>query len=242
MKFMNTAKLLLLSVLLVLPGLAQADKYDDWIKLMSSLQVETVTGENNIADAMADALESGKNYPGLLTQEERDLIEMFTFSEGPFNEPLKNGFKLGDNKAAFSNALQAALDKLPKKKVVVYRGADLTKGIMGKTIKAGDILYNNSFSSTSKSPVIAKEFATSHTIGSKVMFAIETGSATNITPFAAEQFTRESEHLLKPDSYFQVKKMRKIDGIHYVTMEEVVKPAPGKKVKHMYTGEKLTCS
>ncbi|NLS12756.1 hypothetical protein HGP28_07535 [Vibrio sp. SM6] len=221
-----------------------ATNYDSWINYMMNMIVGSHQATDEQAKMLEKALKEGADYKKYLTPDQVGFIENYTINPEMFNEMLKDGYDIDDPQSMFAKVLDSSLEKLPTQTRVTYRGGAYPKGVYSKLIKKGNVVYNNIFASTSYSASIAKEFADS--VGGagveKVVFAIESTDGVNISNFSPT-FTKEAEILLRPDSYFEVKKVKKGgDGTIYVAMKEVDPPKSRKtKVRHMYHGDILDC-
>ena len=186
------------------------------------------------------------------TPQERKIIQEWVKDPTPFNSRARAGIE--DNNTTL---LDTALDKLPS-----HKGGKLYRNAGSKfkfeKFKAGDIIFDPGYMSTSVSPELVKKFS------SKKQFIIveeNHHSGRNISGVGAEKdFSGEAEGdeynegevLFKRGTHFEVTEVEITSNGQYMSLKEVSPPAlpsasqfvapPEVIVKDIRTGEKFVAS
>lgn len=171
-------------------------------------------------------------------KESIEKIVDYTKNQTLFNNYTKQGVKINEFPIAKDAMdLFEAVRSLPNATEVVYRGMSSAPDVYGKKIKKGDFVLNNSFMSTSLSKNYANSFASQGKNG--VLFEIYGRSHKNISEYSRFQGGKgEAEYLFNPGAIFEVKDIRTENGLHLVTLSEVVNNDIS-IAKNIYTGEEM---
>lgn len=175
----------------------------------------------------------------ILTDVEKDIINIYTRNQSFFTDYLKQNIPLDSSLNRNAMALDKVLSKLPNSVEVTFRGLSCAEDIYGKKIQPGCLIYNNSFMSTSLSKKCASTFL-SEKKGERVFFEIYGRSGKNISMYSRLQGQKgEAEYLFRPGILFNVLTVARKKGVAYVTLREV-QEGHGMKIKHLFSGEEVT--
>jgi len=148
---------------------------------------------------------------------EETLIYDYTI-EGyeQLNEDLRD-----EKENKYEKYLNLSLDKLPNYKGVVYRGTELSKSQLNRykqALETEDSIIEKSFTSTSKSILVANQYSCANTIFSIIS---KTGKDIELYSFYGSLTSQnEKEILFKSKSVFEVLEVYESDQITRITLEE----------------------
>lgn len=183
-------------------------------------EIETYAKSNLTAEILVIESTNRKNeYPQLTTY---DKAVIYKYSDDGFkdiNEELRKS--KGKTFSAFARHLTNALKKLPDYDGLVYRKVHLTKQeltMYRNALKNNKPLKEFTFISTTKSRLIAMNFAGTTTYAPNCLFRIQTKTGKEIDKIAKFD---EKEVLLFPNTTFRVLDLRKEINYTLITMEEI---------------------
>lgn len=198
--------------------------------------------ERAISHANAVGFATYQNlYSEGCSEAEKEIIHTYTRNQTLFNNFLKQGVDIDAPSNINAKKLSIALDKLPNSTEVTFRGLGSPKGTYGKKIVAGDIVKNDLFMSTSLSNSYAKQCAYSSN-EEQVFFEVYGRTGKNISALSRFQGVKgEAEVLFQPNTFFEVKRVEKINNMRYVVVKEIIfKPENQAKLKSIFSGEDLS--
>lgn len=176
-----------------------------------SLSPENVQKYQNKANELKNQIESSRID---LTDEEQHAINQYISSESyVINETLRDGLDLTEYQKEMIKNLDKALDKFPIYKGNVSRSVMLDEESLKKFIEMhqeGQLIKYKAYTSTT--------LGTRYNNESNIELYIKSKSGRDIRQFNRE----EQEILLKRDSIFKVEKVKKIDKMYYIVMEEII--------------------
>ncbi|PIO93611.1 ADP-ribosylating toxin [Pseudomonas syringae] len=188
-------------------------------------------------------------------------IMLYTQDDAEFNQFLRTGESKRANQVRLIERLADDIQVVGyNNDVELYRGGSGDRGTSGAVfrsgqIKVGDVLVNTDVTSFSENPYVVSAFASSRAgapanalIGpvtfddTSVVFVLPKGRylrATPIAPFSASP--EEAESIFLPGCYFQIDSIEEVSGEFYrimkIQMQEVDRPAQGRALYDMRTGE-----
>lgn len=176
-----------------------------------SLSPENVQKYQNKANELKNQIESSRID---LTDEEQHAINQYISSESyVINETLRDGLDLTEYQKEMIKNLDKALDKFPIYKGNVSRSVMLDEESLKKFIEMhqeGQLIKYKAYTSTT--------LGTRYNNESNIELYIKSKSGRDIRQFNRE----EQEILIKRDSIFKVEKVKKIDKMYYIVMEEII--------------------
>lgn len=183
-------------------------------------EIETYAKANLAAEILViEGTNMQNEYPQLTTY---DKAVIYKYSDDGFkdiNEELR--ISKGKTFSDFAKHLNNALKKLPDYDGLVYRKVHLTKQELTKyrnALKNNKPLKEFPFTSTTKSRLIAMNFAGTTTYTPNCLFRIQTKTGKEIDKIAKFD---EKEVLLLPNTKFRVLEVREEIDYTLITMEEI---------------------
>ncbi|MCI8411943.1 MAG: hypothetical protein HFJ40_05895 [Clostridia bacterium] len=196
------------------------DKYTQYLQqrqkqyerlALGSLLPENVSNYQNKAKELQNQIESSKIE---LSNEEQYAINQYISPESYIlNETLRDGLKLTKQQEAIINDLDKALNKFPK-----YEG-NVTRSIMLDNDRLKKFLRMHQ-----EGKKVKYSSYTSTTVGmryndkSNVELHIKSKNGRDIRQFNKE----EQEILFKRNTAFKINKVKKINEVYHIVMEEVI--------------------
>ena len=183
-------------------------------------EIETYAKTNLAAEILIIENTRRKNESPQLTTYDKAVV--YKYSDDGFkniNEELRKS--KGKTFSAFAKHLNNALKQLPDYDGLVYRKVHLTKLELTKyrnALKNNNPLREFPFTSTTKSRLIATNFAGTTTYKPNCLFRIQTKTGKEIDKIAKFD---EKEVLILPNTTFRVLEIRKETDYTLITMEEI---------------------
>jgi hypothetical protein len=183
-------------------------------------EIETYAKTNLAAEILIiDGTDRKNEYPQLTAYEKAVIYKYSDDGFKDINEELRKS--KGKNFSDFARHLNIALKQLPGYDGLVYRKVHLTKQELTRyrnALKNNNPLKEFPFTSTTKSRLIAMNFAGTTTYTPNCLFRIQTKTGKEIDKIAKFD---EKEVLLLPNTIYSVLEVRKEIDYTLITMEEI---------------------
>ncbi|MGN1125479.1 MAG: ADP-ribosyltransferase, partial [Candidatus Gastranaerophilaceae bacterium] len=169
-----------------------------------------VSNYQNKANELQNQIESSKIE---LSYEEQYAINQYISSESYIlNETLREELELTEQQKTLINNLDKALDKFPKYEGYVTRSIMLDENTLNKFLKSHKVGKKVKYKAYTSATV-----GTRYNDLSNVELHIKSKSGIDIRKYNKE----EQEILFKRNSCFKVDKIKKINNVYYIFMEEI---------------------